>query len=129
MSPVYFYIAARCGTLTKALEKTIYVFQRNLLRKLLDTQWPYKISNKDVYKRTKQEQWNQNIKRRRSRWLGHLMRLPVETPVQQALQESPCLTKRPPGEPKTTWISRINQDLKEISPKFYLSSQVLQAIT
>ncbi len=50
--------------------------------------------NKDLYKCTRQEPWSQNIKRRRLRWLGHLMRLPVETPAQQALQESICPTKR-----------------------------------
>ncbi len=104
-------------------------FQRNLLRQILDIWWPYKISNKDLYKCTKQEPWSQNIKRRRVRWLGHLMRLPVETSVQQASQESLCPTKRPPGKPKTTWISRVNQYLKEISSKLYLSSQALQAIT
>ncbi len=69
------------------------------------------------------------------------MRLPTETPAQQALQESIRPTKRPPGNPKTTQISRVNQDLKEekkkrkkedlkeIRPKLYLSSQALQTIT
>ncbi len=51
------------------------------------------------------------------------MRLAVETPAQQALQESLCPTKRRHGKPKTTWISRVNQDLKEISLKLYLGSQ------
>ncbi len=115
-------------TLTKALEKTIDVFLRNLLRKILDIRWSYTISYKDLYKCTKQEQWSQKIKSRRLRWLGHLMRLPTETPAQQALQEDLHPTKGPPGKPKTTWISRANEDLKEIDPKLYLGSQALQAI-
>ncbi len=62
-------------------------------------------------------------------WLRHLMRLPTETPVQQALQETLRPTKRLPGKPKTRWFSQVNQDLKEINPKLYLGSQTLQAIT
>ncbi len=104
VSSIFLY-SSKVWTLTKAVEKTIDVFQRNFLRKILDIRWPYKISNKDMYKHTKQEQWRQKIKRRRLKWLGYLMRLLTETPAQQALQESLCPTKRPPGKPKTTWIS------------------------
>ncbi len=87
VSSVFLY-NSQVWKLTKALEKTIDGFQRNLLKKILDIRWSYKISNKDLYKCTKQEQWSQKIKRRRLRWLGHLMILPTEKLVQQALQES-----------------------------------------
>ncbi len=87
VSSIFLY-NSEVWTLTKALEKTIYVSQINLIRKILDIRWSHKISNKDLYKHTRQEPWSQNIKRRRLRWLGHLVRLPVETPAQQALQKS-----------------------------------------
>ncbi len=57
------------------------------------------------------------------------MRLPVETPNHQALQESLYITRRPPGKPKTTCVSRVNQDLKEIGLNLYHGSQVLKNIT
>ncbi len=88
-------------TLTKALENSIDVFLSNLPRKILDIRWPYKISNKNLYKCTRQDPWSQNIKKGRLRWLGHLMRLHVESPAQQGLQDSMCLNKRHPGKSKT----------------------------
>ncbi len=121
VSSIFLY-TSKVWTLTKALEKTIDVFQRNLIRKILDIWWPYKINNKILYKHTKQEPWSQNIKRRRLRWLGHLMRLPIETPVQQALQESLRPTKRLLGKPKSTWISWVNQDQRSVNQRSVQSS-------
>ncbi len=34
-----------------------------------------------------------------------------------------------PGKSKTMWVSRVNQDFKELRPKLYLSSQALQTTT
>ncbi len=38
------------------------------------------------------------------------------------------LTRRPPGKPKTMLVSRVNQNLKELQPQLYLSSQAVQTI-
>ncbi len=36
-------------TLTKKLENTVDIFQRLLLRRIINVKWPKKISNKDLY--------------------------------------------------------------------------------
>ena len=68
-------------TLTKKLENTINVFQRNLLRKILNIKWPNKISNKAPYKRMEIDEWSKTIKERRLSWYGHILRLPDNTPA------------------------------------------------
>lgn len=52
--------------------------------------WPCKISTEDKYDDTRQDPQSQNIKRRMLRCAAHLMRLPLETPAYQALQEFIC---------------------------------------
>ena len=57
------------------------------------------------------------------------MRLPAETPARQALQECLRPAKRPRGKPKTTWRSRVNQDLKKLRPDLQLGSEALTVLT
>ena len=52
--------------------------------------------------------------KRRMKWLGHLLRLPDDTPAKQAFHEYHRKVKRPRGKPKTTWIQTINKDLKQL---------------
>ena len=74
---------------TKTFNLIIYssLFQRKQLKKLLCFYWPQKISNIELYKRTKSVEWSKLVKRKRLSWLGHLMRLPKETAARKALQE------------------------------------------
>jgi len=101
-------------TLTKKLEEKIDCFQRSLLRRLLDIKWPKKITNVELYEQTQEKPWSIKIKKRRLLWFGHLLRLPEDTPARQALAEYQRPVKRPRGKPKTTWISAIQKELKEI---------------
>lgn len=104
-------------TLTKSQENTIDVFQRNLLRKIIKIKWPYTIRNEDLYERTQETKWTEKIKKRRLKWLGHMMRLPETSPAHLAIKEAIRPVKRPRGKPKTTWISMINKDIKEMNLK------------
>ena len=67
---------------------------------------------------TKQEQWSRIIKRQRIRWLGHVLRLPSDTPCRQAMDESMRAVRRPQGHPISTWIQEVKKDLKEKDVKF-----------
>ncbi len=115
-------------SLNKAFGDRIDIFHRYLLRKVLKIQWPYTISNDTLYQRTKEEKWSIKIQQRRLSWLGHLLRLPHEAPAQRALKEALIPAKRPPGRPKTTWISSINQDLLDIDPTLKLGESKLQEL-
>ena len=101
-------------TMTTALEHKLNTFQRSLLRKLLNIRWPQTISNRNLYEQTNEILWSKKIKSRRLSWLGHLLRLPEDTPARQALAEAQRQVRRPRGRPKTTWISAIQKELKEI---------------
>ena len=45
------------------------------------------------------------------RWFAHVMRLPEETPVHQALVYALQDYKRPTGRPALTWISMMEKQL------------------
>ena len=66
------------------------------------------MSNMDLYNKTETIPWRVITQRRR---LGHFLRLSDETPAKQALTEFLRKSKRPPGRPKTTWLSQIKQEL------------------
>ena len=102
-------------TLTKKLEEDIDIFQRKQLRKILGIYWPKKISNENLYDRTKVEPWSRTIRRRRLKWFGHMMRLQTETPAQKALQQYIKSVSKPVGRPKQTWIYNLYTDIKEHS--------------
>ena len=116
ISSVFLY-NSELWTLTKTQENKIDTFQRNLLRRLLNIHWPFTISNEKLQEITCETNWSITIKQRRLSWLGHLYRLPEDTPAHQALMESLKPTKKPRGRPATTWISMINNDLKEFGLK------------
>ena len=86
-------------TLTATLEKQIDSFHRRMLRKAIDIRWPKKISTGELYRKTKAEPWSKVIKRRRLNWLGHLMRMPVDTPARRSIEEALRQAKRNGGRP------------------------------
>ena len=111
ISSVFLY-NCELWTLTKALEQEIDIFQRKQLRRLLNIRWPRKMRNEELYEITKMRKWRVEIKWRRLSWLGHLLRLPDETPAKQSLYESLRKVKKPRGKSKLPWLDLINSDLK-----------------
>ena len=106
--------------MNKSLENRIDSFQRRMLRYTLDIRWPEKISNDELNKLTKKEPWSITIRRRRLNLLGHIMRLPSDTPIRKAINEcfTPCKNKV--GRPKQTWLHTIKDDLIRINIKLNL---------
>ena len=99
----------------KKLETKINVYQRILLRKILKIYYPYKITNEELYKRTREENWSNTIRKRRLRWTGHLLRLDENAPASLALRES----LRQHGKKKRgnckIWRHIVNEDLKSVN--------------
>ena len=102
-------------TLSKTMEEDIDIFQRKQLRSILGIYWPNTISNEDLYEVTQIKPWNEVIRQRRLQWFGHMMRLPLDTPAQKALQYYLKPVKKYVGRPQQTWISNIYIDIKEHS--------------
>jgi len=108
--------------LTKRLENEIDIFQRNLLRKILNIYYPYVITNVDLYRRTKEKLWSSNIKTRRLRWTGHLLRLNEQTPAYSAFNESRKINLRQGQGNRLTWNKMIEKDLNELDTNISLKN-------
>ena len=59
--------------------------------------------------------WSNEIKRRRLKWFGHLLRLPENAPAKQALAEARKPYKKISGGQPTTWLSTIKKDFSEMN--------------
>ena len=114
MLRVFSSTTANWGPLPKKLENTVNTFQRRHLRKILGIHWPKKITNIELYTKTKTEEWSTTIQRRRLNWLGHLIRLHPETLTRLSLAEYLRKVQRPKGRPHRTWMELIKHDLKAI---------------
>ena len=109
ISSIFLY-NSELWTLTSSIEKQIDSFQHRLLRKnVLNIKWPTVMNNEDVYNRMKANKWSIVIKKRRMRWLGHVMRLPEQTPARKAIQYANEKYVRPRGRPPTTWLSMMKK--------------------
>ena len=111
VSSIFLY-NAELWTLTANLEKAIDSFQRRLLRShVLNIKWPTTVKNDQLYESTQAKPWSVTIKKKRIQWLGHVLRLPKETPVQKALVYAQTPYKRPRGKPKLTWLTLMKKQL------------------
>ena len=108
VSSIFLY-NSELWSINRTIAKSIDAFQRRQLRYAIDIFWPKEISNEVLYYKTKVEPWSVTIMRRRLTWLGHLLRLPNDTPARKAFREALKLTKRPRGRPIGTWISTIKK--------------------
>ena len=67
---------AETWRMNKTTLKRIQTFVNQCLRKILGIQWMDKVSNKDLWERTRQVQIETEILKRRWGWLGHTLRKP-----------------------------------------------------
>ena len=113
VQPIFLY-NCETWTLTVTKEKSIDCFHRRILRKnVLDVKWPQIMTNDQVYEKTKVQPSSLIIRKRRLRWLGHVVRLPNETPVKKALNYAMQTYKRCKGRPQTTWINMMTKQIKD----------------
>ena len=86
----------------KSLLHKLQVFMNNWLRRILNIRLPEKISNKELWQKTNQPPVEEELKRRKWRWIGHTLRKPKHNITRQALQWNPQ-GKRGRGRPRNTW--------------------------
>ncbi|MGL5901241.1 MAG: reverse transcriptase domain-containing protein [Cetobacterium sp.] len=107
---VLFYGAETWRT-TVTTTKKVQVFINSCLRKILRIHWPDTISNEELWQRTNQIPAEEEIKKRRWRWIGHTLRKPANNITKQALQWNPQ-GKRKRGRPRNTWRRDLEADIK-----------------
>ena len=59
------------------------------IRCILNSRWPERISNKDLWRRTKQQPMDVQIRKRKWRWIGHTLRNPPSSITCQTLLWNP----------------------------------------
>ena len=85
---VLLYGAERWRT-TKASMKRIQTFINQCLRRILKIHWPETISNENLWARTQQTPMEEDIRRRKRRWLSHTLLKPPGSIGRQALNWNP----------------------------------------
>jgi hypothetical protein len=68
-----------------------------------------KITTEDLQKKSKCHSITTEMKKRRFRWLGHVLRMPQDRIPKVALPR-----KRKPGRPRTTWRRSILSELQDL---------------
>ena len=111
-------------SVNKTIEKKIDSFQRRLLRYTLGIEWPDVLSDQMLKMFIGDyEPWSKNIRRRRLNLLGHIIRLPEDTPIKIAITENFKKSKNKMGRPKQTWLRTIRDDLMKINIKLDLDDK------
>ena len=96
---------------TTASVKKVQVFVNGCLRRILHIRWPDTVTNSELWKRTDQLPADEEIMKRRWRWIGHTLRKPANTITRQALTWNPQ-GKRKRGRPRNTWRRDVEADTK-----------------
>ena len=109
---VLLYGAETWRTTVRTIYK-IQTFINNCLRQILRIHWPDTISNKDLWQRTNQRPAEEEIIKRRWRWIGHTLRKPASNVTRQSLKWNPQ-GKRKRGRPRSSWRREVEADTKRM---------------
>ena len=103
---------SECWRIIQSDLQKLEVFQNNCLR-IQGIFWPEKILNEDLLKRCNCHSIAEELKKRRFRWLGHVLRMTNERLPKVALRWTPP-GKRKPGRPRTTWRRTVLAELQDL---------------
>ena len=124
VKPVLLYGAETWRTTAVNLTR-IQSFINNCLRRILRIHWPDKISNRELWQRTKQKPIEEEILQKRWRWIGHTLRKPASNTTKQALKWNPQ-GKRKRGRPRNTWRRELEADIKRIGHEWKILEKLAQ---
>ena len=105
---------------TAKATKTIHVFHRRCLRRILRISWRNHIMNDEVIKRSGQTALHEIVATRRRRFIRHILRLPPTRLARLAIKQRPEDGKRNNGRPKRTW----QDTLKTLRSGFSIANQI-----
>ena len=86
--------------------------------------YPQNITNKELYKITKQTPWSETCKERRLTLFGHTYRLPYGVPTKEALLEYIKSVKRLVGGQKLALIKLLRNDFKSVGVSLETALQI-----
>ena len=98
---------------TKSITSKLQTFVNVCLRRILKIKWFDRVRNKEIWERTCQTSIDQEITKRKWKWIGHTLRKPPKSITRAALTWNPQ-GKRKRGRPRVSW----RRDLTEEHIKF-----------
>ena len=104
---------SECWRVVKGDMSKISAFHNGCLRKICRIFWPSKLSNEELHAKTGCQDLVLQIKLRRLRWLGHVLRMSRDRVPRAVLGWTPP-GKRRPGRPRNTWRRTVERELKEM---------------
>ncbi|XP_062570235.1 uncharacterized protein LOC134232297 [Saccostrea cucullata] len=107
--------------MTKSLIRSI---ENALGARILKIHWPEKITNQQLYERTRSIPLPSTIKRKRWRWIGHILRREENSHVRTALTWAPE-EKRQRRRPKNTWRRSVEREREEMGLDSWKEGQVV----
>ena len=112
-----------CETLRmiKSDENKFTFFLHKCLRRILKNYWPMKVSNEEIRSRTNMEEITQQIKRRRWKLIGHVLRNSASENTKIVL----TLTsegRRRRGRPRETWRTTVEKERGEFGFKGWMEA-------
>ncbi|VDO58762.1 unnamed protein product [Schistosoma margrebowiei] len=110
---VLLYGAETRRTTTTTIKK-VQVFINTCLRKILNIHWPDTISNSLLWERINQLPAEEEIRKRRWKWIGHTLRKSSNCITRQAITWNPE-GKRKSERPNNTLRREIEADMKKIN--------------
>lgn len=102
---------------TSEITHKLQVFINRCLRRIKRIFWPKVISNEDLWKQTKEEHIDIQIKRRKWKWIGHTLRKEQNAVERQALFWNPQ-GQRKRGRPRKSWRRSVMEEAKEEGKTF-----------
>ena len=112
--PIFLY-GSDCWAMSKTDARKIDALDQWCLRMLLGIRWYQFVRNDDVRRLTKQPKLTAIIQSRRLTLVfGYIMRMDDNAYAKRILLASPPADwRRQPGRPRITWLSTVQQDLKQ----------------
>ncbi|XP_071123293.1 uncharacterized protein [Mytilus edulis] len=83
-----------------------------MMGRIPNIKWHEKISNKDLWEKTNQSPVDEELKKRKWRWIGHTLRKPKTNITRQALQWNPQ-GKRSRDRPRYTWRRNVAAEMEK----------------
>ena len=103
--------AAETWRTNRKIESRLRGFEGRCLRRILRIHWEQHITNKEISRRTGIDNIVDEVKRRRWRWLGHVLRMAKTRHPHAALRWAPP-GKRRRGRPLGTWRRTVEDEMK-----------------
>ena len=109
--------------MTKGDGHKLNVFQHKCLRKILKVYWPMKISNEEIRERSGTTTIDEEVRTRRWKWLGHVLRMPSDKNPKTALTWAPEGRRRK-GRPRETWRGTVNKEREHLGFRTWRQAEV-----